>query len=260
MSGLIFRLPGFFTDPSIPKLFRDKVITAGTKFCYDSNDVYSYPKQLPPIAGVDVWRNLVESGPSATFAGSFGFGKGFQLAASGNRSIALPASGKPGATDAAMLVIIWIKLGDPGAGGSAVLNSGYDYGPGNQYAMTWSAGSLRYNLGGWQVTAVQAAAVVSTEIVQFAMSMKKRASDGKYDLVVYKNGVAQGTSISSFTAIPQPPAAPWLNPSIGSGPVYASTGWTGTVYRTMFDNCSVKSAAELVALDYAENHLRIAGV
>lgn len=258
MSGLIFRLPGLFTDPTIPKLYRDKVITAGTKYCFDSIDTYSYPKQAAPAPGVDFWKNLLDGGPTASFTGAIGFGKGFQLAASGSRSITLPSAGKPAPSDSAMLAIVWIKLGDPGSGGSTVISSGSDYGPANQYAMTWSSRDLRFHVGGWQSTAVAAAALVATDIVQFAMSMKKRASDGKYDLVTYINGVESRSSISTFTSIPQPSGSPWLTPFIGNGPTFGAVGWAGSVYRAIYDDCSVKSASELVALDYAENRLRIA--
>ena len=261
MSGLIFRLPGLFTDLTIPKLYRDKVITAGTKYCYDSKDVYSFPRQAAPVSGVDAWKNLLDGGPSANFIGNLGFDIGFKFFQANGEYITLPASGIAAAGAEGFLVTIWIKLGKPTvSGGSAVFSAGSVYGvEGNQYALTWLNGELRFHIGGWQANAFVAADVVPTAIHQLGMSMKKRAADGKYDMTTYIDGVARQTSISAFTSIPQPNAQ-WPNPLIGSGPVYASAGWDGAVYRTLYDDCSVKSAAELVALDYAENRQRIAGV
>lgn len=259
MSGLIFRLPGLFTDLTIPKLYRDKVITAGTKYCYDAKDIYSFPKQAAPVPGVDVWKNLLDGGPSVNFTGALGFSGGFTIASAQNDIITMPATGIAAADADAFLAVIWIKLGTS-TGGSAVLVAGSGYSSNNcQYSLTYANSELRSIIGGWQAT-VALAGYNPNDIVQFAMSMKKRASDGKYDLKVFKNGVVLSTSISSFTAIPQPVGVPYLAPTIGSGPVYAAVGWAGTVYRTLFDDCSVKTAEELVALDYAENHLRIAGV
>jgi len=261
MSGLIFRLPGFFTDPTIPKLYRDKVITAGTKFCFDAKDTYSFPRQAAPVPGLDVWKNLLDDGPSASFTGAIGFDGGFRLAATGARRITLPASGIAPASADAFVAIIWIKLGAP-TGGAAVISAGSSYGAdGNQYGMTWSGagGDLRFHVGGWQAQAVTAADAKTDDVYQFAMSMKKRASDGKYDLVTYVNGVAKGSSVSAYTSIPQPNTS-FPTPLIGSGPVFGAPNWDGVVYRSIYDDCSVKSAAELVALDYAENRQRITGI
>lgn len=259
MSGLIFRLPGLFTDPTIPKLYRDKVITAGTKFCFDAKDTYSFPRQAAPVPGLDVWKNLLDDGPSASFTGAIGFDGGFRLAATGARYITLPASGMAPANADAFVAIVWIRLGAATAG-AAVISAGSSYGAdGNQYAMTWSGGDLRFHVGGWQAQAVIAADVRENAIYQFAMSMKKRASDGKYDLVTYVNGVAKGTNVSAYTSMPQPTVA-YKDPLIGSGPAFGASGWAGSVLRTVYDDCSVKSAADLVALDYAENHQRITGI
>lgn len=261
MSGLIFRLPGLFTDLTIPKLYRDKVITAGTKYCFDSKDAYSFPRQAAPVPGVDVWKNLLDGGPFASFTGGIGFDTGFKFFTADGDYINLPASGIVPENADAMLVIIWVKLGTPApSGGAAVFNAGSSYAAtNNQYALTWLNGALRFHVGGWQSNAMAAADVVPAAIHQFAMSMNKRASDGKYDLTTFADGLARQTNVSSFTSIPQPSGAQWLNPYIGRGPAYEAAGWDGAVYRTLYDDCSVKSAAELVALDYAENQARITG-
>lgn len=262
MNGTFIRLQAEFTDTSIPKLYRDKLITSGTRYVYDSIDTYSYSKQAAPNAGADVWKNLLDSGANATFTGPLGFSKGFTIATTVNDYINLPASGIASPTADGFVAIIWFKMGTPNdTGGASVINAGSSYSTTtNQYAMTFSNKELRFHVGGWQRTAYFAGSYQPTDIHQFAMSMKKRVSDGKYDLMTYIDGKLVGsTSISSFTTIPQPDAG-YSIPQIGSGPAYAAVGWTGEVYRTAYDDCSVKSAAELVALDWDENHLRIIGV
>ena len=261
MNGTFIRLQGEFTDLTIPKLYRDKTITAGTKYCYDAKDTYSYVKQAAPVAGLDVWKNLLDGGPAAVFSGVLGFDAGFSLFTTANEYITLPTAGIAAANADAFVAIIWIKLGNPGeTGGSAVLAAASGYTTANnQYSLTWNNKELRTHVGGWQATVVYPADVVATDIYQFAVSMKKRAADGKYDLKCYVNGKLRNSSISAFTEIPQPVGAQYLAPTIGNGPAYASVGWAGTVYRTLFDDCSVKTAEELVALDYAENRVRIAG-
>ena len=261
MSGLIFRLPGLFTDPTIPKLYRDKVITAGTKYCFDSKDTYSYAKQAAPAAGLDAWKNLLDGGPAATFAGVVGFaGGGFSFFPTANEYITLPAVGIAAPNADAFVAIIWIKLG-ANVSGAALFAAASSYAAAScQYALTYLSGEIRSHIGGWQSTVVPAAVYDPNAIVQFAMSMKKRASDGKYDLKTFKNGALFNSSIGDFTQVPQPVGALYQAPTIGTGPAYVSSNWAGTVYRTLFDDCSIKTAEELVALDYAENHLRIAGL
>ena len=261
MNGLVIRLPGYFTDLTIPKLYRDKVITEGTKYCFDSKDTYSYSKQAAPAAGLDVWKNLLDGGPSASFSGVLGFNDGFSLFTTANEFITLPTAGIAPADADAFVAILWIKLGDPVvSGGAAVLVAGSGYSTANnQYSLTWSNKELRTHVGGWQATVVYPTDVVSTDVYQFAMSMKKRAVDGKYDLKCFVNGQLRNSSISAFTEIPQPVGAAYQAPTIGNGPAYATVNWAGTVYRALFDNCSVKTAEELVALDYAENRVRIKG-
>lgn len=261
MNGTFIRLQAEFTDTTIPKLYLDKVITAGTRYVYDSQDTFSYVKQAAPSPGVDVWKNLLETGANASFVGPVGFSKGFTIASAVTDYINLPAVGIATPSADGFVAIVWVKMGTTSdTGGSSVINAGSGYNnTTNQYAMTWNNKELRFHVGGWQRTAFFAGSYLATDIHQFAMSMKKRASDGKYDLVTYVDGQVSGsTNISAFTSIPQP-AAGYLNPQIGSGPSYAAVGWSGEVYRVAYDDCSVKSAAELVALDYAENRLRIKG-
>lgn len=258
MNGTFIRLQGEFTDLTIPKLYRDKVITAGTKYCYDAKDPFSYLKQVAPAVGVDTWKNLLDDGPAATFSGALGFNEGFTVVGPLNDFITLPVSGVAAANADGFVAIIWIKLGTS-TGGAAVFAAASGYSPTNcQYTLTYSGGELRSHIGGWQSTVVPKD-YDPNAIVQLAMSMKKRSSDGKYDLKAFKNGVLWSSNVSVFTEIPQPVGEAYKAPTIGSGPAYAAINWQGTIYRTLFDDCSIKTAEELVALDYAENHRRIAG-
>lgn len=258
MDGTFIRLKLEFTDKTIPKLYRDKVISSGTKYCLDSKDTYSFAKQSAPVAGVDVWKNLLDGGPSASFTGNVGFDGGFKFVNAAGEFITLPASGIVPAAADAFVAIFWVKVGVP-TGGAAVFNAGSGYtNTTNQYALAWASGALNFYVGGWQSPAIAAVDVVATSIKQFAVSAKKRTSDGKYDLVTYVDGVVKGMSVSSFDTYPQPSAS-YPAPLIGRGPSFDSAGWDGVVYRTVYDDCSAKTAADLVALDYTENRLRIAG-
>ena len=63
--ALIAKIPDTsFTNLSLPKLYRDAVITPGTLFCYDFADPTSWVKQANSASG-DVVKNLVDGGEDA---------------------------------------------------------------------------------------------------------------------------------------------------------------------------------------------------
>ena len=75
--SLITRIPGVtFTDNTLPKLYRDSIITPGTKWLYDAGDTYSFAKQATPTPGTDVWKSLTETPADAAFAGALAFANG----------------------------------------------------------------------------------------------------------------------------------------------------------------------------------------
>lgn len=263
MSGLIFRLPGFFTDTTIPKLYRDKVITAGTKYCFDSKDTYSFEKQAAPAAGLDVWKNLLEGGDDATFAGPLGFeGGGFSFKVGATDIIKLPASGVAPANANAFVTAIWIKLGTPTpATSEGIFGASDNFGDDkNQYSahLFNNGGSVELKLYIGAVSATVLVRPPADSIAQIGWSALKREADGKYDLKFYLNGVVVGSGISAGTSLPVP--VDNTNPRFGYLNRLVGVNWTGSAYRVFYDDCSVKTAESLIALDYADNHLRIAGV
>lgn len=261
MNGTFIRLQTEFTDPAIPKLYRDKVITTGTKYCFDARDEYSFVKQSAPSAGVDAWINLKEGGAAAAFNGVIDFtGGGFTFSAGGNDFIALPATGVAVASAHAFVTTLWIKLGTPApASSQGIFGASDNFNDDkNQYSAHFfsNAGVAELKLYQGSKSATALVNPDSNRIVQLGWSAKKRSSDGKYDLKFYLDGAVFNTAISAGTTLPVPlansvPRIGTLNGSVG-------VDWSGRAYRTFFDDCSVKSAEALVALDYAENMGRIA--
>lgn len=256
MNGTFIKLNAEFSDLTIPKLYRDKVITEGTKYCFDSRDDYSYPKQAAPSAGVDKWVNLKEGGPVANFTGGVGFAAGgFTFVPGVSDLINLPASGVAPANADAFLTVLWIKVGTPlPVSTQGIFGASDNFADDkNQYSAHFfsNGGVAELKLYQGSKSATALVAPVANRVVQLGWSAKKRASDGKYDLKFYLDGVAYSSQISAGTVLPIPvvnasPRIGMLNGSVGAD-------WTGSAYRVFFDDCSVKSAESLVALDYAEN-------
>lgn len=251
MTAQFIRLQAEFSDNSIPKLYRDSVITSGTKFVFDSLDNYSWAKQAAPTPGVDTWKNLLDSGNPASFTGPIGFNKGFTISVSSDDYITLPAESLVPANTKGFVVIIWIKPGT-NTGGAAVLSSGSDYSTKNQYGFTFFSSELRSHIGGRQATILQPG--YDPELpVQLAVAATKRDTDGKYDLKCYKNGALFSQGVSAYTDFPQPDEGLFKSGYIGNGPSFASLNWGGIAFRIVMDDCSSKTAEQLVKLDYDDN-------
>lgn len=260
MNGTFIKLNAEFSDLTIPKLYRDKVITEGTKYCFDSRDDYSYPKQGAPSAGLDTWVNLKDGGPAANFSGGIGFaGGGFTFVPGVADTINLPAAGVAPANADAFLTVLWIRVGTPlpvttqGVFGASD-NFADDK---NQYSAHFfsNGGTAELKLYQGSKSATALVSPAANRIVQLGWSAKKRASDGKYDLKFYLDGAVYSSQISAGTVLPVPavntvPRIGILNGSVGGD-------WSGSAYRVFFDDCSIKTAEALVALDYAENVGRI---
>lgn len=258
-NGTFIKLQAEFTNTAIPKLYRDKVITAGTKYCFDTLDTFSFAKQAAPVAGVDVWKNLLDGGPTAAFTGSLGFSKGgFDFAAAGQQTVVLPASGISASSAEAFATAVWISCANDGTNQGIFGGADNFTDTTNQYSahffMNGGNAELKMYQGSRNVTV--AINPLASEIVQLGWSAKKRASDGKYDLGFYKNGVlisqqvSVGTALATLTAQPLPRIGA-LNGNVGNS-------WPGRAYRAWFDDCSIKTGAELIGIDYQQNAGRIA--
>ena len=207
---IITKIPGItFTDATLPKLYRDTAITAGTKFLFDSLDTFSFPKQASPIAGADVWADLTPNAANASFSAGnvFGLG-GFTFEPVAAQKISLPASGKSGANAAGFLFGIWIKH----LAASATAFSGVTgmcdstTASGNQYSLdTGPAGSGNYRMTVMGNTGHIFSPAVGS-IQQFVFGAKK-LGNGTYDNYFWRNGVLVANSNPGAIAIGVPAAS-----------------------------------------------------
>lgn len=257
--SIITRIPGVtFTDASLPKLYRDNIVTAGTKWLYDAKDAYSYAKQAAPVAGTDAWVNLTESGVNASFGGSVGFsGGGFDfLPASGSDIITLPASGKVAANTAGFLAILWIEWGlqtsvsGYGVVGGCMSGTTAQWG----WATQWNGnnGNLTSLVNGLQPNEVASLLpnIAAGTKLQLGLSYLRKA-DGTMDARVYRNGAHVTTQNMGNSPLVQPAAT---NPVLGATSTTFSPDWKGKVYRSFFDDLSTTAdPLTLVAADYAAN-------
>ena len=252
-NGLFIQLPSEFSDTTIPKLYRDKVITAGTKYVFDSVDTYSWVKQTAPLT-TDKWTNLLDGGATASFGPGITFDKkAFKLNTGTGDVITLPSSGIAAANADGFAMVFWI-LPDAPTGACGIMGAADDFYTTCQYAFTWNASN---QIIGW-VSGIQQNvenSPVATSPLQLGVSYKKRVSDGKYDITLWKNGVAIYTTVSPETTIRRPTTQ--TNPKIGETCVFGSAAWAGHILRTWFDDCSITPAGTLITLDYSENLARL---
>ena len=259
---LITRIPGVtFSDASLSKLYRDPLITPGTKWLYDAGDLYSYAKQAAPTAGVDVWKSLTDTAADASIAGTIGYSNsGFNFSTTGPTDrINLPASGKAAANANGFLVILWLNWGTQTATtGSGLVAGCISSNATKQWGFTvgfnGSNGSLLLSANGSSQAQSLGNQPAGTNL-QVAISMKKSVG-GTFDYKLYKNGVSVYTASSSDTSILQPGQS---NPIIGgaAGADFTNGDWVGRIYRAFYDDLSTTAdAATLVAADYAANNAR----
>lgn len=255
---LITKIPGVvFTDKTLPKLYRDSIITAGTKFCLDSADLYSYPKQSTPTAGLDTWGDLSPNANQASFAGQAavfsGGGFTYNPQVSGSY-LSLPASGKSLADATGFMFGCWIKHLAPSANSYASIMGMCDNtNPAtHQYSLDMGAansGNYRMNVMGSMGFAI---APALNSVHQFVFGAKK-LSNGTYDKYFWHNGVLMATVNVADTAIGQPALT---NPRIAVVPGF-TLGGGFAVFRAFFDDTSVladvSAMTARVLKDYNDN-------
>ena len=243
--SLIQKVPGTAFSGTLPKLYRDAVINSDTKFVYDALDTYSWSSQG---AGPGTLVNLVDGGPTATVNSSVGFSGGFVFDDDSDE-IALPSIAKLSATEAAFLFVLWIKQGATTSGtlngvagvGSALAAAN------NQYLIYESSNQIVIYFSGTQTYSFTS---VANTKYQIGLAAKRRVDNTGYDVETYINGAIVDSRFVAVTSI-----SVSNSPRIGqidSGGGFQDN-WRGTVYRTLFDKLQVKTAAEIVALDYAQN-------
>lgn len=240
-NSLIFRVPGSFTDASLPKLSRDPIVNAGTKLVLDFADPYCFPGQAPDPGNGTVFKNLVDGMENAVLSKSALFPVGFSGGGlyfengvndgQGSR-LSLGNSFKfPLSVD--QLVICWMKQ-------SSVVKNSITFGFGIPGVYQFGRGSndSAYQLSGGTSNRTITSAEALTKPAQLAFSIKA----GSFQ--AYLNGQAVGSPfvLSSFGASTDL----WL----GGAP--SQNEWAGHIYRAVIEDLTASGAnpAAQVAKDY----------
>ena len=254
MPGVITKLPGVnFTDTTIPKLYRDAVITTGTRQVVDSLDPFSYAKQAAATTA-DVWKDLTPNANNAAFNTSFTFTNGGFEVVNGGNSINLGTSTKRAAGDAGFVQILWLK--------HIAVNSTLAYGwvagcaDNNNALLQWlidtgptNSGQYRLQTGAstWAVTPAVGA------VFQCALAAKKL--NGVIEYYLYVNGVETSRAVSADTAIRVPTTQTASQVGGSWGPFGAGANFR--VFRSVHDDTSSLATeaaiTAFVAADYTAN-------
>lgn len=258
--ALITKIPGVtFTDNTLPKLYRESVITAGTRFLFDADDTYSYPSQATPVPGTTTWRDLSPVGATASFGSATPFevnGFNMSTAVDPAKGIQLPASGKFTANPASggFLVTYWFKYLSVSASSYASLMG---------LADNTSLGANQYSVdnetaGGTKIRVYVDSSYnqfdgVVGDIYQIAMAAKL-LGNGTYQLMAFKNGALLGTSSPGRTVLGQATGA---NPIIGCMSGSFAAGTNQKALRCWYDDTSTlanqAAITALVLKDYTDN-------
>ena len=254
---IITKIPGVtFTDATLPKLYRDSVVTPGTKFCFDAADTYSYAQQANPVAGTDFWRDLTPNNANAGFSTGNTFGSGgFTFNPLAGQTINLPTSGKAPPDASGFLTCVWFKYIAASAQAFSSIagmcnSTATNF---NQYSIDSGAansGALRLTVLGNTGLAVTPALNSINQIVAGC----KKLANGTYDTYFWRNGVLINSVNSGGTSIA--PSMTNTNPTIGQ-----VTGFTGgsnfRAFRTFHDDATtlpdVAAMTALVLKDYNAN-------
>lgn len=252
--SLIIRIPNVtFTDATLPKLYRDSVINTGTKFLYDLVNPVGYPKQAAPAIGspsADKMVNLLDGVSdgllTATAGSQIGWGASGGLTTGNTPLLRIQAKNNVApASETQCVGIVWIKH-TAGSGVNSVIANfanmvGLYHSTTNDNFYAMSIGSAAR-----QITAFTATSIAG-QVHQWAVAF----NNATLMLRVYFDGIEilamPGWQVLTASTVHQ---LAW-----SSG---MASGWQGTIYRWLFDNCSIKTAAQVVAADYAANVGRFA--
>lgn len=249
--SLIIKIPNVtFTDPTLPKLYRDSIISPSTVFAYDTGNPFSYPKQAAPASGspsADKWVNLVTSASDGIITSPSG---DITWGANGGLVSSVGPFDKISALNGAVPAAI-------GSTGKAVSILWMKHGAGNTYDnnIIFSCGAvgLRHqgstnrflpfsNAAGQTCNPTLDTSTIVGSVVQIAVSVDNASRKYRF----YLNGVQ--TAIGDCYQDATPTACAML---LASG--YAGA-YIGTFYRWIFDTVpSGKTEAQFIADDYAAN-------
>jgi len=247
--SLILRIPGVtFTDATLPKLYRDSVITPGTHFLYDALNPFSYAKQANPAAGApsaDKLVNLVDAAADGLLydlSTSWAVGGGFNSLGGPSDKIAAKNNVTP-AVLTKCVGVVWLKPISTGGSATdmvaqfgelvAIMHSNAN----NNYYAVSNASANR------QVTALDTSENLGS-VLQLAVAF----DNVDLQLRFFINGV-QVMAAGGYRVLQAPTKPHSLMVSAGYG-----SGYLATFYRWLFDDLSSGATAdEIVAADYAAN-------
>ena len=254
-NATVFKSAGICTNASLPVLYRDPAITAGTLFCYDVLDPYSWPSQAA-TPGTASLVDLADNANASIAAVALGWGASGGLVFSGAAAdlITLPASSKLAANVSSFGFTCWVKLNALPAIGTYKGIAGIGEGGSHtlsQYSLQIAGtGNLTLVAGGVGVGAVPA---VAGAVMQLGVTVELAA--GVYTLKGWINNVLQATATLAAPMVV--PAA--LNATIGKNQTTLdSTGADFTFYRCHAAALTAVSAAQFIAADYAAGAGRFA--
>ncbi|WCT76293.1 hypothetical protein [Novosphingobium humi] len=264
MVSVIQKLSSAFTDATLPKLYRDPIMNAGTLALFDFLNSYCNPNADGALASGVTFNNMVEGSPIGATLNASGnasnlTGKtGLSLSGAAGSTAKLLTFGTAGAFDDAVLkhhflYTLWLKTpaASPASGYTPLLSlspAGAGNGNGAQF---WSdTGSDGYTARMQQGTGSatvnqQRAATANNVVAQIAYRMNP--GNGEYEM--FCNGASVAGTITGGPTSPLSAAAMTL--AIGGG-------YKGTIYRMSVEDLTVSglTAAAQVAADYAANSTR----
>lgn len=245
-----------FTDTTIPKLYRDAVITDGTIFCYDFADPTSWVKQANALTADEV-LNLVDGGaPGVTTALTFTAGKGFATGLGVADRIVLPDAAKLAGNTGGFLFVIWMKPGSQSnALGGQVAGYCYDATSG-PWCIYWTNPNYKFFINGELENTLYI--TPNTAIKQMGIAWVDNG-DGTFDNRIYIDGALHSSSVATYNTIQAPATAP-TSATLGDG-LNAGTlapYHIGTMYRAFMDDLGVSGADPLTLIqrDWAANNGR----
>lgn len=257
---IIQRIPGAsFTLSGLPKLLPDPMAVAGTEAVYDALNAYSWPKQAAPAAG-DLWRNLVEGGPSAQVIVAPGWtpGAGFLFGSPTTEEIRLPDIFKRPTNDPGFTVIGWVKWAAQQGASTFRAIMGYHTQVSTevQWGVWLQPSGLVVAVNGTPVTIV--ATPVAGTVYQVGISYHPDQPSGSRHRR-FLNGLRFSLGGTAGSPLIQPSTgSPQANIGKASG---LTADWDGVVSRLWLHNHNASGLTpdDLVAADYAANWVRLGG-
>lgn len=266
MVSVIQKLSSAFTDTTLPKLYRDPIMNAGTLALFDFLNSYCNPNADGALASGVTFNNMVDGSPIGATLNASGnasnlTGKtGLSLSGAAGSTAKLLTFGTAGAFDDAVLkhnflYTLWLKTpaASPATGYTPLLSlSPSGAGNGNAAQMWSDTGSdgytVRFQQGNGSGTAVnsQRAATANNAVAQVGYRMNP--GNGEYEM--FYNGASLGTLTGGPTS---PLSAAAMTLAIGGG-------YNGTIYRMSVEDLTVSglTGAAQIAADYAANSGRFA--